>query len=83
MIMANGRAFDGHAVYEIRVYGRLDPSWADWFGAFKLAIQGEQSVLTGSVQDQAALLGLLARLHSLGLPLLLVERKNAPPAARG
>jgi hypothetical protein len=31
--------------------------------------------LTGPVADQAALLGLLQKLYTLGLPLLLVQRK--------
>ena len=32
------------------------------------------TTLTGAVADQAALLGLLQQLYTLGLPLLLVKR---------
>ena len=34
------------------------------------------TTLTGAVADQAALLGLLQQLYTLGLPLLLVRRKE-------
>ena len=34
------------------------------------------TTLTGTVADQAALLGLLQQLYTLGLPLLLVRRKE-------
>ncbi len=67
---------DRPAVYEIRVPGQLDESWADWFGTVTatVEIQGEGpavTTLTGTV-DQAALHSLLSRLYSLGLPLISV-----------
>jgi hypothetical protein len=65
------------ATYEIRVPGELDPSWSDWAGGMTIAVEREGdgppvTTLTGIVADQAALLGLLRRLYSLGLPLLSV-----------
>ncbi len=59
--------------YNIRVRGHLDQSWSDWFEG--LAISNEangDAVLAGSIEDQAALHGLLARVRDLGLPLLAV-----------
>ena len=59
--------------YNIRVRGHLDQSWSDWFEG--LAISNEangDAVLAGSIVDQAALHGLLARVRDLGLPLLAV-----------
>ncbi len=59
--------------YNIRVRGHLDQSWSDWFEG--LAISNESNgdaVLAGSIVDQAALHGLLARVRDLGLPLLAV-----------
>ncbi len=61
------------AYYNIRVRGHLDQSWSDWFEG--LAISNEsngEAVLAGSIVDQAALHGLLARVRDLGLPLLAV-----------
>jgi hypothetical protein len=67
---------DRPAVYEIRVPGQLDESWADWFGKVTVTVesQGEGppvTTLTGTV-DQAALHSLLRRIYSLGLPLISV-----------
>ena len=66
------------ATYRIHVHGALDQSWVDYFGnmAIHTEIDLEEhdaATLTGQVQDQAALLGMLNRLVDLGCPLLLVE----------
>jgi len=61
--------------YHIRIKGRLDPKWEDWFENFRIIQQQEnETLLSGSVPDQAALHGLLAAVRDLGLQLLLVER---------
>jgi hypothetical protein len=73
--MTNGRMFDQPAIYRIRVQGRLDAQWSDWFDGLRIeAGPGDQTVLTGRVADQPALHGILAKLRNLALPLLLVER---------
>ena len=65
--------------YEIQIQGRIGERWADWFDDMRVSAQGEAlsaiTTLTGAVADQAALLGLLQKLYTLGLPLLLVQRK--------
>ena len=65
--------------YEIRLQGHLAARWADWFDGLTLTheIDGT-TVLRGSVTDQAALHGLLARVRDLGLPLIAVHRRTAP-----
>jgi hypothetical protein len=70
---------DGPATYRIEVEGRLDASWSVWFDDMTLtAERGEDGItittLTGTVVDQPALHGLLARIRDLGLSLVLVER---------
>ena len=65
------------ATYQIRVPGALDESWSEWLAGMSIAVEREGegpplTILTGTV-DQAALLGLLRRLNSLGLPLVSVE----------
>ena len=67
------------AVYRFKVQGRLDESWSTWFGDMNITTEhceGGTSVttLTGTVGDQPALHGLLARIRDLGLLLLVVER---------
>lgn len=71
--------FDQAATYQIKVQGRLDERWAQWFDGMSIAFeQAEDSstvtVLTGLVIDQAALYGLINRMRDLGLPLISVGR---------
>ena len=59
--------------------GRLDESWSEWFEGMTITVECEDdgptiTTLTGIVTDEAALLGLLDRLYSLGLRLLSVRR---------
>jgi hypothetical protein len=64
---------DEPKTYEIRLKGHLDDKWADWFDGLTItrADNGE-TVLRGSVVDQAALHGVLRQVRDLGLPLLSV-----------
>lgn len=66
-------------VYQIRIKGHLGPRWADWFGgmAIKLEDNGEM-LLTGPVEDQAALHGLLKKVRDLGVPLISAIRVEPP-----
>ena len=76
--MTNGRQFDEPVIYQIRVKGHLDRKWSDWFDGFTIAAQADgETLLTGSVADQAALYGLLRKISNLGLPLLSVKREEA------
>ena len=61
-------------VYQIRVKGRLGRQWANWFGGLAItpAANGD-TLLTGSVTDQAALHGLLRKVRDLGMPLISVN----------
>jgi len=61
--------------YEIRLGGRLEARWADWFDGLSLTPQSDgTTLLSGSVVDQAALHGLLGKVRDLGLPLIAVCR---------
>ena len=62
-------------VYQIRVTGHLGPQWADWFEGLSITLQDSgETLLSGTVIDQAALHGLLRKVRDLGLPLLSVIR---------
>jgi len=69
-------------VYQIRVRGRLDARWSDWFGGMAITCEiGGDGVpitaITGAVVDQAALRGILCKLWDLNLRLVSVIHINA------
>jgi len=67
--------------YQIRVYGRVDPSWSEWFSGLELSVDVDErgtvsTRLTGTLPDQGALRGVLNRLWDLNLTLLSVKCKS-------
>lgn len=61
--------------YEIKIKGHLDQHWSEWFADLKLThLEGDITLLSGSLADQAAIYGLLERIRDLNLTLLSVER---------
>jgi hypothetical protein len=67
---------DRPVTYQIRVPGKLDESWSEWYGEMTVMVESDDdnfpiTTLIG-IFDQAALQGLLRRLYTLGLPLISV-----------
>jgi hypothetical protein len=61
--------------YEIRVQGHLSPQRFRGFENLTVNHQPDgETVLTGSLPDQSALLGLLNWLHDLGISLISARR---------
>ena len=64
-------------VYQIRIKGHLGPQWMEWFVGLIITLEEDgNTLLTGTVIDQAALHGLLKKVRDLGMPLLSVNRVN-------
>lgn len=58
---------------EIRIKGYLDQYWSDWFAGLELKhLEGNETLLSGLLDDQAALHGLLERIRDLNLTLISV-----------
>jgi hypothetical protein len=71
--MAN--ELDRPMVYQIRVKGHLGPQWSEWFGGLSITLEDNgDTLLTGPVEDQAALHGLLRNVRDLGMPLISAVR---------
>ena len=69
---------DDLGCYRIHALGVFSPRWldmlsGDWAIADGPAARPGTTVLVGRVVDQAALLGVLEQLYSMGLPLLSIE----------
>ena len=59
--------------YEIKIKGHLDPCWSDGFAGLKLThLEGNGTLLSGTLPDQAALHGLLEHIRDLNLALISV-----------
>src|SRR4051794_14658450 len=67
--------------YEIRIQGHLANRWANWFEGMTITREDNgETLLTGSVVDQAALHGLLRKVRDLGMPLVsVIHMKPEPP----
>jgi len=65
--------------YEIQVKGVLEAEWSDWLGGMAItALLDGITQLSGAVPDQAALQGILLKLHDLGLVLISVQSVEKP-----
>ena len=82
--MTTSRA-DVRALHRIRVQGRLDASQTSRLGEMTVVVHGAGPTaftdLTLWVADQAALMGVLDQLYSLGATLIGVERLDAEKEA--
>ena len=56
--------------YEIRVRGRLGETFRTAFPSLRARTQGNDTVLSGSLVDRAALYGVLAIIETFGLELV-------------
>ena len=65
---------DAPQIYQIRLEGHIRRQWTDWFDGLTITLTEDgDTLLTGSVVDQAALHGLLKKVRDLGLPLRSVN----------
>jgi pimeloyl-ACP methyl ester carboxylesterase len=65
MVMNERKGRQGPAKYEIKVRGRIEERWSDYFEGFEIACAAGTTTLVGAVRDQAALYGLLNRIRDL------------------
>jgi hypothetical protein len=69
--------FSGRGEYEIKVKGHIDEQWSYWFEGLTITpgcSEGGTPVttFTGTMADQAALHGVLAKIRDMNLPLISV-----------
>ena len=71
---------DQPLVYQIRIKGHLGQKWTDWFDGLTITQEENgNTLLIGSVIDQAELYGLLKKVRDLGIPLLSVNSVGPGP----
>ena len=77
--MTNPHKYHAPIQFRIKLKGHLDHKWSDWFEEMAISTEGDKTILTGPVADQAALHGLLIRIRDLNLTLLSVEQIDPDP----
>jgi hypothetical protein len=65
--------------YRIKLRDHLENKWSDWFEGMVISHEGTLTILTGLLEDQAALHGMLNRIRDLNLTLLSVEQIDCDP----
>ena len=69
-----------HLFVEILLKESLDEHWKEWFSGLSLSpVLPENTLLSGTVADQAALHGILERIRDLNLKLISVKVKDELP----
>ncbi len=68
---------NGPTIYEIKIKGRLDESWSEWFEPMTIThTEDGNTILMGRLADQAALQGVLINLGNLNLALISVNQAD-------
>ena len=70
------------SVYAIRIKGRLGATALSAFPSMVAELKSGETVLTGLLEDRAALFGVLAQIEALGLELLEVRQVTEGPTSR-
>ena len=59
---------------EIQIKGQIDRNWSDWFEGLKITYAPNgNTILSGVIRDQSALIGLIFNLSNIGLALISVD----------
>ena len=65
--------------YTIRIRGRLGATALSAFPTMASELTGGETVLTGWLENQSAVFGVLAQIEALGLELLELRQIRPPP----
>jgi hypothetical protein len=69
-------------LYTIRIRGRLGATALSAFPSMVPELKDGETVLTGLIEDQSALFGVLEQIEALGLELLELRQIQARPTSR-
>ena len=58
---------------KIKIKGHLDQKWEDWFDGMEISYDGDNTIITGIMKDEAHMRGILNRIMDLNLVLLSVN----------
>jgi len=58
---------------EIRIRGRIDIDWSDWFAGLEITYLNGNTMIQGVMADVSAIYGLIEKIKNLGVELILVD----------
>ena len=59
-------------ITQIKIKGRIDKKWEEWFDGMKISYEDNNTLLTGEIKDDASMYGILNRIRDLNLKLISV-----------
>jgi len=57
----------------IKIQGRLDGNWKEFFEGMDISYEGNDTLLTGMIKDEAQLHGIMNKIRDLNLHLLSIN----------
>lgn len=64
-------------VYEIHIEGHLDSRWSEWLDGLEVQLlENGETLLSGPIVDQSALLGVLNKLGRMNMTLISINVKK-------
>jgi len=69
-----------HINYEIKIKGRLDERWSEWFEGLAFTNESDgTTTLSGPLPDQTALHSILLKIRDMNLTLVSVTQSESNP----
>jgi len=59
--------------FKIAVQGHLDKNWKSNFEGMEISYEGDNTILTGNIKDEAHLHGILNQIRDLNLKLISIN----------
>ena len=77
--MSQSISLNSQNKYEIQILGQPDSSWLEWLGKAEVHVEvrnddSQVTTFSNVVMDQAGLVGLIRRLHGIGIVLLSIRQ---------
>jgi hypothetical protein len=57
----------------IKIKGHLNQKWEEWFDGMEISYEGDNTILSGIMKDEAHMRGILNRIMDLNLKLISVN----------
>jgi len=58
---------------KFKIQGHLDKKWKDWFDGMEIIYEGDDTILSGNIKDEAYMHGILNQIRDLNLKLISVN----------